>query len=147
MTEIGEVLEVLDGRARVKILTAEGCKTCSARGGCILAKGGDWNITAINEFRARVHERVRLVLSGRGYLAAAAILFLLPILRLAVFYAFTSLFLSSSLAVGVAFLGTAIGTDIAWWVGRGKGADRFRYKIVAILPSDSDAQVEQTAAK
>jgi len=109
----------------------------------MLAKAGKWTITAINEAEADIGDRVKLTLGSRSYLAAGAILFLVPVILLAVFYIIARQFLTEGLAVVASLLGALIGTTIAWWIGRGKGADRFRYKIVAILPSGSDAQNEK----
>ncbi|RKZ29452.1 hypothetical protein DRQ36_08585 [bacterium] len=138
LKEIGEVLAVEPNGARVKILESEGCKTCSFRDGCILKRKGEWIITATNPVGATTGERVEISINSMAYLGAGAILFILPVFLLVAFYLIGKALFNGAFAVAVGFVGLIAGTGIAYYFGRGKGADRFRYRIEEIIPESVD---------
>ncbi len=108
--------------------------------GCALFSGKDWEITIKNNLSAQNGDLVRIELSGRDYLTAGAVVFILPLLLMTAAYFLGRLFLAEGMAVLFAFVGFGIGITFAYLIGRGKGADKFRYRIIEILPKESDAR-------
>ena len=90
------------------------------------------------------------------YLAAGALVFILPIITLILFYLIGRHLVSEPLAVLAAFVGLFAGTMVAGVIAKGKNGDRFKYKIKEItgrasprLPFDSTAkgEADETIAK
>ncbi len=156
MIEIGEVVELHDGEAMVDIQSGDACQSCTMQGHCPLSQGKGWTISAVDPIGAKVGDRVSIEMEGRTYLAAGALVFILPIITLILFYLIGRHLVSEPLAVLAAFVGLFAGTMVAGVIAKGKNGDRFKYKIKEItgrasprLPFDSPAkgEADETIAK
>ena len=148
-TEIGKVIETDGARARVRIRTSEGCKSCAMKESCLLSSGKEWKVTAVDEVGAAPGDTVRLSMRKGNYLASAAGVFLLPLACMVIFYLIGVKLLSEGFGVLLAFIGLAAGMGIAWKLGKGKGSDRFRYRVVEKLgggAASSGSDARQRAA-
>lgn len=139
LTEIAEVIEVNPDEVRVRVLTTEGCETCSMKESCALSSGKDWMLTLNSDSEVKVGDMVKIEIESMNYLAAGALVFILPLVLMTLAYFFGQIFLNSHFAVFIAFIGLAIGIAVAYLIGHGKGADKFRYRIVKVLPTKADA--------
>ena len=138
MTEIAEVVEISAEKAVVRVLSGEGCKTCAMQGNRALSTGGDWELEVVDTVGVEIGDKVRLELAGGSYIAAGALVFILPLILMALFYTLGEILFNGGTGVLMAFIGMIIGIGIAYVIGRGKGADRFRYRIVGILQKKTD---------
>ncbi len=139
LNEIAEVIETDPYKIRVKVLTSEGCKTCSMKENCALSTGKEWLLTLSPDENIEVGDLVRIEISSGNYLAAGALVFLLPLLLMAIMYFIGRMLFDSGFAVAGAFVGLGIGILVAYLIGRGKGAEKFRYRIIEVLPKNPDA--------
>lgn len=108
--------------------------------GCALFSGKDWEITVVSEPSVVIGDKVRIEMSGKDYLTAGVVVFILPLIAMAGAYFIGRNFFSEAMAVLFAFIGFGIGIAFAYLIGRGKGAEKFRYRIIEILPKKSDAR-------
>ncbi len=106
---------------------------------CALSNGGDWTLTLAPEPSAKVGDIVKIELAGKHYLAAGVLIFIMPLVLMTLMYIIGQKLFAEGFAVFLAFFGFAIGIAVAYLVGRGKGAEKFRYRIIEILPKDPDA--------
>ena len=106
---------------------------------CALSNGGDWTLTLAPDSQAQVGDRVKIELSGKHYLAAGVLIFIMPLVLMTLMYIIGQKLFAEGFAVFLAFFGFAVGIAVAYLVGRGKGAEKFRYRIIEILPKDPDA--------
>ena len=100
---------------------------------CALSTSKDWELYVVDTIGVGLGDKVRLELSGGSYIAAGALIFVLPLVLMTAFYIIGEMLFNNGIGVFLAFIGMAIGITIAYVIGRGRGADRFRYKIVEIL--------------
>jgi len=110
-------------------------------GSCALSTGKEWELNAVDTIGVGPGDTVRLELAGGSYIAAGVLIFILPLILMTVFYILGEMLFNGGIAVFIAFVGMAIGITIAYVIGRGKGADRFRYRIVEILQKNADVSI------
>ena len=139
MSEIGKVLELTGQNARVKIESKKECFSCGQKAGCSVFKGKEWIIEARNEISAKTGDRVELALSGGAYVMAGMLVFLIPLFLMLLFYFISEAFFDGIVPVIVSFVGLGTGIAIAYFAGRGKGSEKYRYRIVRILDSDTES--------
>lgn len=101
--------------------------------------GKDWLLTLSPEENIEVGDLVRIEISSGSYLVAGALVFLLPLILMVLLYFIGRMLFDSDFAVAGAFVGLGIGILVAYLIGRGKGAEKFRYRIVEVLPKKPDA--------
>lgn len=81
--EAGTVVEVRDGRARVRTRRSEGCGQCSARGACASLGGGrDANVWVEDPIGTRPGERVIIAVPEGTVVRASILVYLVPVLAL-----------------------------------------------------------------
>ncbi len=80
MEEIGQVVEIRGRLALVSTEAKGACHSCSARGVCHLGEGKTMVAEAWNPLGAQVGDMVRIQLSSRSVLAAAFLLYIVPLL-------------------------------------------------------------------
>ncbi len=138
MIEIGEVIELHDGEAKIRILSGEGCQSCTMQERCPLNQGKGWTISALDPLGARIGDRVEIEMGGETYLAAGALVFILPIVMLILFYLIGRYLVSEPVGILAAFVGLFAGMLVAGGIAKGKNGDRFKYKIKAITERASE---------
>ena len=111
------------------------------QGSCALSTGKEWELSVVDTIGVDFGNVVRLELAGGSYIAAGTLIFILPLILMTVFYILGEMLFNGGIAVFMAFVGMAIGIAIAYAIGRGKGADRFRYRIVEILQKNADVSI------
>ncbi len=86
--ETGVVVDVQNGLARVRIVRSSSCQSCATKDTCPFNSIGkrDWLVWARNEMNAQKGDTVKVSISPRSYLAAAAIIFILPVSVLLIAY-------------------------------------------------------------
>ena len=107
--------------------------------GCALSNGEDWTLSLAPDSSAKVGDIVQIELAGKHYLAAGVLIFIMPLFLMTVMYIIGQKLFAEGFAVLMAFVGFAVGIAVAYLVGRGKGAEKFRYRIIQILPKNPDA--------
>ncbi len=80
MAEIGQVVEVMDGEVKVKLLRKEACAKCGACTAGLDSK--DMFIDAANMAKAREGEWVEIQLEESNFLKAVAIMYGIPLIGL-----------------------------------------------------------------
>ena len=132
MTQNGVVTAVLDDNmAEVAILRGTACGgSCGSCEACVY--NSKILVKAANPIFARAGERVVLQSDSSSILGVSALIYLLPLLLLFVFY-----FLAAALSaeqgtcILLAFLGLLVGVGLVVWIGRRKKA--IRYEITGYL--------------
>ncbi|HHS50240.1 MAG TPA: hypothetical protein ENN07_03905 [candidate division Zixibacteria bacterium] len=130
LKERGEVIEILGGEARVRVIRTEACEDCSAKHGCLLAGKHEWELTVDNTLDARPGEIVDLELAGGAYLGSGFLIFILPLITLTIFYLIGNQLVSSAFGVFFAFIGLFAGMMVALLLSKGKGAGKFKYRMI-----------------
>jgi sigma-E factor negative regulatory protein RseC len=87
LEEVGLVIEIRDGHARVKMDRKAACETCGRCGMAALSKGSEIIVDAVNRVGARTGDRVILLMESKAVLSAAFFVFIMPLLVGAAGYA------------------------------------------------------------
>lgn len=128
----GVVLSVEGDLATVEIRQTDGCFSCGIRESCAIFSNSIKTITANNQIGAKVGDVVELSMDLSIFLRAGFIVFILPLILMFAFYSITAKFIGDGLSILSGFIGLIIGIVLAFLLGKGKVAEKSRYKIVSI---------------
>lgn len=79
--EVGSVIEVEAGKAKVLLSRREACQHCAARAVCHMVEGDNKMVVeALDDLGVAVGQKVRLAIEPRGVITAAFLLYIVPIL-------------------------------------------------------------------
>lgn len=134
MTQCGIVTALLpDGKASVSVERQTACGgNCASCGGC--AYKSILTAIAVNDFGAKVGDKVTLQSRSSGVIGAAALVYLLPILTFLIGYVLSALLgASESVSIMVSVLCLLAGCGAAAWLGR-RRKNRIQFEIISIDP-------------
>ncbi len=80
MIEEGVVIEVFDGKARVRAMRGTSCNGCASRPMCKPIEGPNVVIEAKNSIGAHVDERVEVAMQAKTFLTASFIVYIIPLM-------------------------------------------------------------------
>lgn len=80
MVEEGIVIEVYDGKAKVRAMRGTSCDGCASRAMCKPVDGTNVVIEVRNDLGAHIGERVEVAMEPRTFLKASFIAYIVPLL-------------------------------------------------------------------
>jgi sigma-E factor negative regulatory protein RseC len=146
--EIGKVLEVGRGRAKVEVSPSGMCSHCELAGTCVPASGGTRIIEVADPLGVTVGRRVRIELGSGTFLLASFMAYILPLLVLFTgaaigFYSAPEGSAELRGALG-ALLGLAAGLQLSRIMARRlSGGGKLTPAITGVLPDEDEEREEE----
>ncbi|MCK5832337.1 SoxR reducing system RseC family protein [bacterium] len=128
--ERAKVVEIRGENASVRVISTDSCSDCSEKDSCILSKKRQGDMEIRNMLNAQKGDTVEIELTSGAYLGLGFLVFIVPIISLIIFYLIGYYTIGQTAGVIFAFLGLSAGMLVAFVLSKGKGAEKFKYKMI-----------------